>query len=44
VVAVLDAKLRSIDYTTDFKGGVKEPHRHDAYLAVWKALRALQRE
>lgn len=41
VATEVDKALRSIRYTTDFKGGVKEPSRHDAYLKVWQAMRGL---
>jgi hypothetical protein len=41
VVAAVTEQLRAIRYTTDFKGGVKDSVRHDAYMKVWGALRAL---
>jgi hypothetical protein len=41
VVTTIAEQLHSISYTTDFKGGVKDRTRHDAYMRVWSALRAL---
>jgi hypothetical protein len=43
VVRVMADALRAIDYETDFKGGVRERDRHDAYLRVWSAMRGFQR-
>ena len=43
VVRVMDERIAAISYTTDFKGGVKEPDRHDAYLRVWSAMGQFQR-
>ena len=43
VVAAVGAELRGISYKTDFKGGIREQGRHDAYMKVWSALRALTR-
>jgi hypothetical protein len=43
VIAAVTGAVRAIDYETDFKGGVREPARHDAYLRVWSAMRGFQR-
>jgi hypothetical protein len=43
VLRVIDERIAGIQYTTDFKGGVKEPDRHNAYLRVWSAMNQLQR-
>jgi hypothetical protein len=39
VIAAVGATLRDIRYKTDFKGGVAERARHDAYSRVWSAMR-----
>lgn len=40
---VINERIEGITYTTDFKGGVTDPDRHDAYLSVWSAMNQLQR-
>jgi hypothetical protein len=35
-------QIRAITYTTNFKGGVKNKRRHDAYLRVWSAMLDIQ--
>lgn len=42
VIEAITEELKAITYTTDFKGGVRDRSRHDAYLAVWTALRQLR--
>jgi hypothetical protein len=41
VIAAMSRKIHDIDYTTDFKGGANSRKRHDAYMRVWSALKAL---
>jgi len=36
------ALVSGITYTTDFKGGVREKDRHDAYFKVWDVMHRWQ--
>ncbi len=42
VAAAMLQQVMAIDYD-NFKGSVKEGHRHDAYMAVWNSMYAYQR-
>jgi len=42
VISAVAQLLHGITYATDFKGGVKERRRHDAYVKVWAALKGLR--
>lgn len=41
LAARLAQRAETIDYD-NFKGSVPEPSRHDAYMAVWSAMRRFQ--
>jgi hypothetical protein len=41
LAALLARRVEAIDYD-NFKDSVPEPGRHDAYLAVWSAMRRFQ--